>query len=81
MLVLRIVLQNITKPLDSLGNGRNPLASVNHNVLRCPPNAWENCSSAEKKARPSSPEFEWHVIVKASKKKKRQKKVLLLIPM
>ena len=50
MLVLRIVLQNITKPLDSLGNGRNPLASVNHNVPRCPPNAWENCSSAEKKA-------------------------------
>ena len=51
MLVLRIVSQNITKPLDSLGNGRNPLASVNHNVPRCPPNAWENCSSAEKKAR------------------------------
>ena len=51
MLVLRIVSQNITKPLDSFGSGRNPLASVNQNVRRCPPDAWENLSSAEKKAR------------------------------
>ena len=50
-LVLRIVSQNITKPLDSLGSGRNPLASVNHNVPRCPPDAWENLSSAEQNAR------------------------------
>ena len=49
--VLRIVSQNVTKSLDSLGTGRNPLASVNHNVPRCPPDAWENLSSAEKKAR------------------------------
>ena len=50
-LVLRIISQNITKPLDSLGSGRNPLAFVNHNVPRCPPDAWENLSSAAKKAR------------------------------
>ena len=50
MLVLRIVSQNVTKPLDSLRSGRNPLASVNHNVPRCPPDG-ENLSSAEKKAR------------------------------
>jgi hypothetical protein len=51
MLVLRIVSQNITKSLDSFGSGRNPLASVNHNVPRSPTNAWENLSSAEQKAR------------------------------
>lgn len=50
-LVLRIVSQNITNPLDSLGIRRNPLAFVNHNVPRRPPDAWENYSSAEKKAR------------------------------
>jgi hypothetical protein len=49
--VLRIVSQNITKPLDSFGSGRIPLASVNHNVRRCSPDAWENLSSAEQKAR------------------------------
>ena len=51
ILVLRIVSQNFTKPLDSFGFGRNPLAFVNHNVPRCPPDAWENLSSAEKKGR------------------------------
>ena len=51
VLVLLIVSQNVTKSLDSLGSGRNPLAFVNHNVPRCPPDAWENCSSAAKKAR------------------------------
>ena len=79
MLVLRIVSQNVTKPLDSLRSGRNPLASVNHNVPRCPPDAGENLSSAEKKARVAELTRVRMARYRQNKKEKEKKKESVII--
>ena len=79
MLVLRIVSQHITKPLDSFGSGRNPLASVNQNVRRCPSDAWENLSSAEKKARVAELTRVRMARYRQNKKEKEKKKESVII--